>query len=98
MPILSSQHREDNSWIAKRGEAKLFRKRASVRRWQKETNYGRRALVETAMGRYKAIIGACPGARGLSGQRAEAAGGVAVPNGMLGEGHPHSVRRLDIAA
>jgi hypothetical protein len=56
MPILSSQHREDNSWIAKRGEAKLFRKRASARRWQKETNYGRRALVETAMGRYKAII------------------------------------------
>jgi hypothetical protein len=25
--------------------------------WQKETGYGRRALVETAMGRYKTIIG-----------------------------------------
>jgi hypothetical protein len=25
--------------------------------WQKETDYGQRALVETAMGRYKAIIG-----------------------------------------
>ena len=63
-----------------------------------ETDYGQRVLVETAMSRYKAIIGACPGARGLSGQRAEAAGGLAVPNGMLGEGHPHSVHRLDIAA
>jgi transposase len=27
--------------------------------WQKETDYGQRALVETMMGRYKAIIGPC---------------------------------------
>jgi len=31
--------------------------------WQKETDYGQRALVETAMGRYKAIIGPCRQAR-----------------------------------
>src|ERR1017187_2163828 len=31
--------------------------------WQKETDYGQRALVETAMGRYKAIIG--PRLRGV---------------------------------
>jgi hypothetical protein len=33
--------------------------------WQKESGYGRRALVETAMGRYKAIIGPRLRARSL---------------------------------
>jgi hypothetical protein len=66
--------------------------------WQKETDYGRRALVETAMGRYKAILGPCPRARSFSGQQAEAAVGVAVLNRMLGTGRPDSVRRLNIAA
>jgi len=36
--------------------------------WQEETDYGQRALVETAMGRYKAIIGPCLQARSFSGQ------------------------------
>ena len=66
--------------------------------WQKETDYGQRALVETAMGRYKAIIGACLRARSFSGQRAEAAVGVAVLNRMLDVGRPDSVRHQDIAA
>ena len=66
--------------------------------WQKETDYGQRALVETAMGRYKAIIGPCLRARSFSGQQAEAAVGVAVLNRMLDAGHPDSVRRLKIAA
>jgi transposase len=66
--------------------------------WQKETDYGRRALVETAMGRYKAILGPCLRARSFSGQQAEAAVGVAVLNRMLGTGRPDSVRRLNIAA
>ena len=34
--------------------------------WQKESGYGRRALVETAIGRHKAIIGSRLRARGLS--------------------------------
>ena len=44
--------------------------------WQEETGYGRRSLVDTRMGRYKALIG--PGLRAcnLSGQRAEAKIGV----------------------
>jgi hypothetical protein len=60
---------------------------------QKETGYGRRALAETAMGRYKAIIGPGLRARSLSGQRAEATAGVAVLNRMLDTGRPDSVRR-----
>lgn len=54
--------------------------------WQKDAGYGKRALVETAMGRFKAIIGPRLGARNLLGQRAEAAVSVA--------GHQsHALRR-----
>jgi transposase len=66
--------------------------------WQKETDYGQRALVETAMDRYKAIIGSRLRARSVSGQQAEAAAGVAVLNRMLNLGRPDSIRRLKIAA
>ncbi len=60
--------------------------------WQTESGYGRRALVETAMGRYKAIIGRRLRARSLS-RRQETAVGVAVLNRMLHAGPPNSVRR-----
>lgn len=65
--------------------------------WQEETGYGRRSLVETAMGRYKAIIGPSLHARSLPGQRAETAVGVAVLNRMLYAGRPNSVHspRMD---
>jgi transposase len=66
--------------------------------WQKQTGYGRRALVETAIGRYKALIGARLRARSLSGQRAEAAVGVAVLNRMLHAGQPNSVRCANSAS
>jgi hypothetical protein len=66
--------------------------------WQKETDYGQPALVETAMGRYKAIIDPCLRARSSSGQKADATVGVAVLNRMLDAGRPDSVRRLNIAA
>jgi hypothetical protein len=66
--------------------------------WQKETDYGQRALVETAMGRYKAIIGPRLRARSFSGQQAEAAVSVAILNRMLDAGRPDSVRLLNIAA
>jgi hypothetical protein len=66
--------------------------------WQEETDYGQRALVETSMGRYKALIGPRLRARSFSGQQAEAAVGVAVLNRMLDAGSPDSVRRLNIAA
>jgi hypothetical protein len=66
--------------------------------WQKETDYGQRALVETAMGRYKAVIGPRLRARSFSGQQAEAAVSVAILNRMLDAGRPDSVRLLNIAA
>ena len=62
--------------------------------WQKDTGYGRRSLVETAMGRYKAIIGPRLRARCLGGQCIEAAIGVAVLNRMLEAGRPKSVRSV----
>ena len=66
--------------------------------WQEETDYGRRALFETAMGRFKAIIGPCLRARSVPGRQTEAAVGVAVLNRMFDAGRPDSVRRLKIAA
>ena len=66
--------------------------------WQEEPDYGQRALVETAIGRYKVIIGPCLRARSFSSQQAEAAVAVAVLNRMLDAGRPDSVRRLNIAA
>lgn len=66
--------------------------------WQKETGYGRRALVETTMGRYKTIIGPRLRARSQPGQRTEAAVGAAVLNRMLHAGRPNSVRNLQTAS
>jgi hypothetical protein len=59
--------------------------------WQQEADYGKRALVETAIDRYKAIIGPRLRARSFSGQKAEAAVGVAVLNRMRDAGRPDSV-------
>ncbi len=66
--------------------------------WQKETDYGQRALVETAMGRYKTTIGPCLQAHSFSGQHAEATVGVTVLNRMPDPERPDSVRRLNITA
>jgi hypothetical protein len=57
------------------------------------SDYGRRSLIETTMGRYKALIGPRQRARGFAAQRTEAAIGVAVLNRMLAAGRPDSVRR-----
>lgn len=60
--------------------------------WQEVTSYGRRALVETTMGRYKALIGDRLRARTDAGRRTEAVVGAAVLNRMLAAGRPNSVR------
>ena len=60
--------------------------------WQEISGYGERALVETAMGRYKSIVGRKLRARDWRGQKTEAAIGVAVLNRMLAAGRPNSVR------
>ena len=61
--------------------------------WQKATDYGKRSLVETTMGRYKALIGPRLRARGSAAQQTEAAIGVVALNQMLAAGRPDSVRR-----
>ena len=65
--------------------------------WQEATGYGQRALVETAMGRYKGFIGTRLRARGEAAQRTEAIVGVAVLNCTLDAGR-NSVRRQAAAA
>jgi hypothetical protein len=66
--------------------------------WQATTGHGRRSLVETTMGRYKALIGPRLRARGFAAQQTEAATGVAVLNRMLVAGRPDSVRRQPATA
>lgn len=60
--------------------------------WQEAAGYGKRSLVETAMGRYKTIIGARLRSRRVEAQRCEAAIGVAVLNRMMELARPNSVR------
>jgi hypothetical protein len=50
--------------------------------WQKAVGYGRRSLGETAMFRYKAVIGSGLRARSLPAQKSEARAGCAVLNRM----------------
>src|SRR3712207_914649 len=60
--------------------------------WQKATGYGRRSLAETAVGRYKAIIGPKLRARTLPAQQGEAAMAIEVLNRMIRVAKPVSVR------
>ncbi len=61
--------------------------------WQQASGYGRRSLVETAIGRYKHLIGPKLRARTLSGQQGEAALAVATLNRMIRTAKPVFVRR-----
>src|SRR3954467_5086192 len=58
--------------------------------WQRDTDYGKRSKAETAMVRYKRILGDYLHARKLPGQQAEAAIGVAILNRMMDAGRPDS--------
>jgi transposase len=60
--------------------------------WHRRSGYGKRSLVETAMYRYKTIIGRRLHARTLSNQRTEAKIGCNVLNRMTSLGMPVSVR------
>jgi hypothetical protein len=61
-------------------------------KWQAATGYGKRAVIETAIGRYKASIGRRLRARSFPAQQTEVAIGCAVLNRMLAYGRPESVR------
>ena len=60
--------------------------------WQRRSGYHRRSLIETAMFRYKTIVGRRLHARTLPNQRTEAQIGCNVLNRMTGLGMPTSVR------
>jgi IS5 family transposase len=60
--------------------------------WKEETRYHRRSLAETAMGRYKAIIGPSLKARTFDRQRVEAALAVRCLNRFTALGMPVSVK------
>jgi hypothetical protein len=66
--------------------------------WRKATDYGKRSLVGTTMGRYEALIGPRLRARDLAARRNAAAVGVVVLNQMLVSGRPDSVRRMRVIA
>ena len=73
--------------------------------WQRATGYGRRNHAETAMGRYKHLIGPKLRARTLSGQQGEVAIGVSVLNRMIRQAnqspfapdHPNAQSELQTA-
>jgi hypothetical protein len=58
--------------------------------WQKSVGYGKRALVETAMFRYKTLIGPTLRARKLAAQTVEARVACSVINRMTQLGMPIS--------
>ena len=60
--------------------------------WQRATGYGRRSLAETAVGRYKAIIGPKLRPRGLPAQQGEAGIAVEVLSRTIRVAKPISVR------
>jgi hypothetical protein len=60
--------------------------------WQKATGYGRRSHAETAVGRYKGLIGPKLRARGLPARQGETAIAVTVLNRMIRVAKPTSVR------
>ncbi|MGI9508619.1 MAG: IS5 family transposase [Geminicoccaceae bacterium] len=60
--------------------------------WQKATDYGRRSLVETAIGRYKSVIGDSLNARDDDAQVTEVAIAIKALNRMIRAAKPISVR------
>jgi hypothetical protein len=60
--------------------------------WQAATSYGKRSLVETAIGRYKNLIGRRLRARSFPAQQTEVTIGCIVLNRMLACARPNSVR------
>ncbi len=73
------------------GHVRMIRDRGRLG-WQKAVGYGRRSLAETAVSRYKAIIGRGLRARTLPSQKTEARVACAVLNRMTRLGRPVSQR------
>ena len=87
--VLSSQ--ADTAPSQRDGHIRLIREQGRSA-WREATEYGRRSLVETAIGRYKALIGPRLRARSVVNQQGEVAFGVEVLNRMIRVAKPVSVR------
>src|SRR5918994_2829803 len=87
--VLSAQADADPS--QRDGHIRLIQKQGRSA-WRKSTGHGRRSLVETAIGRYKALIGPWLRSRGVVNQQGEIARGVEVLNRMIRVAKPVSVR------
>jgi DDE family transposase len=87
--ILSAQADTDPN--QRDGHIRLIREQGRSA-WRKATGHGRRSLVETAIGRYKALIGPRLRARTLANQQGEIALGSEVLNRMIRAAKPISVR------
>ena len=83
---ITSCHVSMGNWLVIKVEPTSYLK------WQTSTGYGKRALVETAMGRFNGVIGPRLRARSFLAQQTEAAIGVTILNRMLACGRPKSVR------
>ena len=75
-----------------RGEAVRRITEVGRKEWKKETSYHKRSLSETAMFRFKTIIGANLKSRTLPNQKTEAAVGVRCLNQFTGLGMPISIK------
>jgi hypothetical protein len=81
-----------SNFLTPRDQHIISIKEAGRLKWQEQTGYNRRSLVETAMFRYKIIIGSHLRSRNFESQKTEAKIGVAVINKMTNLGMPISVR------
>ena len=87
--VLSSQADTDPS--QRDGHIRLIQEQDRSA-WRKATGHGQRSLTETAIGRYKALIGPRLRARGVASQPGEIALGAEVLNRMIWVAKPVSVR------
>ena len=87
--VLSSQ--ADTAPSQRDGHIRLIREQGRSA-WREATEYGKRSLVETAIGRYKALIGPRLRACTLANQQGEVALGSEVLNRMIQVAKPISVR------
>ena len=88
----------DGAFVTQRDAHVLMMEALGPLGWQEATGYGKRSLLETAMGRYKGIIGTRLRSRSWAAQKCEAAIGVAVLNRITQAARPRSVHATATAA
>jgi hypothetical protein len=91
-PKKNARLRPKSSRLRERNRNIRSRARLGKRAWHTRSGYSKRSLVETAMSRYKTILGPMLRARTLQGQRVEARVGCLILNRMTSLGMPESHR------